>query len=47
MLDVGGHYGDVSWTAGSGVTEYWLQIGSTPGTAELYNRSLGTSLSGT
>jgi serine protease len=36
-----------AWTAGSGVTEYWLHVGSTPGGSDLYNRTQGSTLSGT
>src|SRR5262249_31169101 len=36
-----------SWTAGSGVSGYWLYIGTTPGGAELLNASTGSSLSAT
>jgi hypothetical protein len=36
-----------SWTAGSGVTQYWLFIGNTPGTYDIYNADMGTSRSRT
>jgi hypothetical protein len=32
------------WTGGTGVTQYWLYIGSSPGTFDILNRSLNTSL---
>jgi len=31
------------WTAGMGVTQYWLYVGSTPGGAQYYNQSTGTT----
>jgi cytochrome c peroxidase len=34
-----------AWTAGEGVLEYWLEVGTTPGGANLYNASTGTALS--
>jgi hypothetical protein len=33
------------WTAGSGATQYWLHIGSSPGTFDILSRDLGTTLS--
>src|SRR5207302_8870363 len=36
-----------SWTSGSGVTEYWLSIGTQPGADTLYSHSAGTGLSAT
>ncbi|HLC01405.1 MAG TPA: hypothetical protein VJK02_00080, partial [Anaerolineales bacterium] len=36
-----------TWTAGSGVDQYWLNIGSSPGGYDLYSASQGTSLSKT
>ncbi|HEX8174194.1 MAG TPA: S8 family serine peptidase [Pyrinomonadaceae bacterium] len=36
-----------SWTAGSGVTDYWLFIGNTPGAYDIYNADQGLSLSRT
>ncbi|HKS26984.1 MAG TPA: S8 family serine peptidase [Pyrinomonadaceae bacterium] len=36
-----------TWTAGSGVTDYWLFIGNTPGAYDIYNVDQGLSLSRT
>ena len=36
-----------SWTAGSGVTQYWLFVGTTVGGSDLYSQSTGTNLSAT
>jgi hypothetical protein len=36
-----------TWTAGTGVTQYWLSVGTTPSGIDLYNQSQGTNLSGT
>jgi len=36
-----------TWSAGSGVSQYWLDIGTGSGGIDLYHRSRGTSLSGT
>jgi serine protease len=33
------------WTSGTGVTEYWLYVGTTPGGLDLFNQAEGTSLS--
>ncbi len=33
-----------SWTAGSGVSQYWLEIGTTPGGTELYSANQGTAV---
>jgi hypothetical protein len=35
------------WTAGSGVSQYWLYVGSTPGGRDLYDASQGTNQSAT
>ena len=35
------------WTAGSGVTQYWLSIGLTTGAGDVYSASAGTALSAT
>src|SRR5262249_59167719 len=35
------------WTAGSGVTQYWLYVGTTQAAFDLYNQSTGTDLSAT
>jgi serine protease len=35
------------WTGGAGVTQYYLQVGTTAGGADLYDRDQGTSLSAT
>ncbi len=35
------------WTLGTGVTEYWLWLGRTPGGSDLYDQSLGTELGAT
>ncbi len=35
------------WTVGTGVAEYWLWLGSTPGGSDLYDQSLGTELGAT
>jgi len=32
------------WTGGTGVSQYWLNIGSAPGTFDIVNRNLNTSL---
>ena len=34
-----------SWTAGTGIAEYWLQVGTSKGGAAIFNASTGTSLS--
>ncbi len=34
-----------TWSAGSGVSEYWLEIGTSPGGYEFYTQSQGASLS--
>lgn len=34
-----------TWTTGSGVSQYWLSVGSTAGSQDLYNQSQGTNLS--
>jgi Peptidase family M23 len=34
------------WTAGNGVTQYWISVGTAPGAGDLYFQSQGTSLSG-
>jgi hypothetical protein len=33
------------WNSGSGVSEYWLYIGMSPGGYEIYTQSQGTNLS--
>jgi hypothetical protein len=35
------------WTAGVGVTRYWLYVGNAPGTFDLVNQDMGTGLSTT
>jgi hypothetical protein len=35
------------WTSGTAVTEYWLQVGTTVGNADLFSQDEGTSLSDT
>jgi hypothetical protein len=35
------------WTAGSGVTKYWLELGKDPGSHEYYDRDMGLSVSAT
>jgi subtilisin family serine protease len=35
------------WTAGTGITRYWLDIGNAPGGHDLYSQDLGASLSAT
>jgi serine protease len=37
----------VEWTGGTGVSQYWLSVGTTAGGADLLNQSTGTSLSAT
>jgi hypothetical protein len=32
------------WTGGTGVTQYWLYIGSAPGSFNIVNRNLNTTL---
>jgi len=34
-----------TWTAGSGATSYWLYLGRTPGSNDLFDRNMGSSLS--
>jgi GH35 family endo-1,4-beta-xylanase len=34
-----------SWTTGSGVTQYWLELGRAAGGTELYSKTAGTALS--
>jgi len=34
-----------AWTPGEGALEYWLEVGTTPGGAQLFNASVGTALS--
>ncbi len=36
-----------TWSSGTGVSEYWLYVGSTPGSYDIYNKSQGTNLSTT
>jgi hypothetical protein len=36
-----------SWTTGSGVSQYWLYVGSSVGAADIYSASQGTATSGT
>jgi hypothetical protein len=36
-----------TWTSVSGATQYWLYLGSTPGSYNIYNQSTGTSTSRT
>jgi hypothetical protein len=36
-----------TWNAGTGVSEYWVYVGTTKGGATLYNKQMGTSLSAT
>jgi serine protease len=33
------------WTSGTGATQYWLHIGTSPGASNILSRDLGTSLS--
>ena len=33
------------WNSGTGVSEYWLSIGATPGGNQIYEQSQGTNLS--
>jgi hypothetical protein len=35
-----------TWSAGSGVAEYWLDVGTTPAWSDLLHQSQGTNLSG-
>jgi serine protease len=35
------------WTGGTGVSQYWLYVGTTAGGKDLYNRNQGTSLNAT
>ncbi len=44
---LGGSSQTFTWTAGSGVTAYWLYVGTTAGSNNLFDLSLGTSLSAT
>src|SRR5256712_1900690 len=45
---LGGATESFGWSAGTGATEYWLEIGTTGvGSTNLYSRSQGLSLSGT
>jgi hypothetical protein len=34
-----------AWNTGMGVSEYWLEVGTTPGGNQIYNQSQGTNLS--
>jgi hypothetical protein len=36
-----------AWSAGTGVSQYWLEIGTTPGGTNLFNASTGTNTSQT
>src|SRR5262249_9615907 len=36
-----------AWTPGTGVTQYWLYVGSSPNSGDLYNQSIGANLSAT
>ena len=36
-----------NWTSGTGVTQYWLWIGTSPGGSDRYTQSQGTNLSAT
>jgi hypothetical protein len=46
MLPAGGT-ATFTWSAGSGVLEYWLDVGTTPAGSDLLHQSQGTNLSGT
>lgn len=35
------------WTAGTGVAQYWLYVGSSPGSADLYDQDRGLNLTAT
>src|ERR1051326_1999906 len=35
------------WTGGSGVTDIWLYVGTTPGGTDLFNKEEGSSLADT
>ena len=35
------------WTGGSGVSRYWLEVGTTPGGTNIYGQDAGTNLSAT
>ena len=37
----------VEWTGGTGVSQYWLYVGTTPGGSDLFGQNRGTSLSAT
>jgi hypothetical protein len=37
----------IQWTGGTGVSQYWLNVGTTAGVFDLFSQSLGTSLSAT
>jgi hypothetical protein len=37
----------VEWTGGTGVSQYWLYVGTTVGAADLFGQNLGASLSAT
>jgi hypothetical protein len=36
-----------TWNTGTGAAEYWLEVGTTPGGAQRYNASTGTTTSAT
>src|SRR5262249_11506067 len=40
-----GNAATFSWSAGTGVGQYWIYIGSTPGGFDIYNASTGTAAS--
>jgi serine protease len=44
---IGGTTANFAWTQGAGVSEYWLRIGSSPGSSNLFNSSMGTATSAT
>jgi hypothetical protein len=35
------------WTGGTGVSRYWLYVGTTPGAFDFYNQDSGTQLTAT
>ena len=37
----------LNWSTGTGVNEYWLVVGSSPGAGDLYSANEGTNLSQT
>ena len=43
-VDIGPGRAKFCWTSGTGVTRYWLHVGTTPGGYDLFSQDEGTSL---